>query len=75
VINLTSWHVRRLGSVRVFRDGTSAPSGGSLMAWPGQAAYGQLVVPVGSNGKIAVQNNSNGTLDLTGYVTGYIRRT
>lgn len=72
VINLTAADETANGVITAWPDGQSMPSTSNLNYGPSVGAVAALAtVPVGADGDIDLYNNSRGTTDLIGDVTGY----
>ncbi|HEY2300090.1 MAG TPA: fibronectin type III domain-containing protein [Jatrophihabitans sp.] len=72
LVTLRGWQVRKSGAVAVFPDGGRA-HGQNLAAVPGAPTITQLLVPIGSTGKIALTNATGGTMQLAATVSGFVR--
>jgi hypothetical protein len=59
------------GNVVAYADGTSHPVTAALPFSTSTSSTEDAIVPVGADGKIAIQNDSPGTLQLTIDLTGY----
>jgi hypothetical protein len=70
-INVTVTNTAGLGYLSVFPSDRSAPVASNLNFARGQTVANLVVVPIGADGKIVLDNQSNGTTDLIGDVAGY----
>lgn len=59
------------GFLSAYPDGTPRPATSSLNFVTGTTVSNQVIVPVGANGKIAITNESPGTTQLLGDISGY----
>jgi hypothetical protein len=73
VLSVTVDSPTRTGSVTVAPSGASIPALGNISFSAHRKTTNTVVVPVGSNAKIALLNRSAGTLELVASVTGYYR--
>ena len=69
IVNLTAVDAAGSGSVSAFPDGQSSVTTSNLNVYPSRTVANQAVVPVGSDGKIAVRASTGAHLivDLIGY--------
>lgn len=70
-LNLTAVDEVGGGYVTAYQDGKTRPVTSSLNFDAGQVVPNTVIVPVGSDGKIAFYNGSGGTIDLVADVEGY----
>ncbi len=73
VINVTETGATSGGYVTVYPDGTTRPTASNLNYPQGDTRANLVVVRLGADGKIALTNNSGGTVQLIGDVAGYYR--
>ena len=71
VFNLTVTQPTKPGFVTAYPNGTTRPNASNLNFGPGQTVPNLVTVPVGSDGKVALYNESTGTSHLIADVTGY----
>ena len=71
VVNVTVLGSKAAGSVTAYPDGTTIPTTSNLNFTIGQTIPNLVIAKIGSNGKIALTNNSGGTLQLLADVAGY----
>jgi hypothetical protein len=72
VLNVTAADVSRAGYVTVYPSGVARPNASNLNFLAGQVVANQVVVGVGADGKIVLQNMSPGSLQLIADIAGYI---
>ena len=72
VLNVTVTAPATGGYVTVFADGTAPPATSNLNFRAGQTVPNLVVAPVGATGKVALENGSDGAVDLVADVAGYI---
>lgn len=70
-LNLTVTEAKSNGFVSAYASGASRPNTSNLNYGPGQTVPNMAVVPVGSDGKITLLNQSTGTAQLVADVAGY----
>lgn len=70
-INVTVTNPAGLGYLGVFPSDRSAPLASNLNFVRGQTVANLVVVPIGADGRIVLNNQSTGTTDLIGDVAGY----
>jgi len=71
VLNVTVVAAGGSGVLTVFPDGAARPTASNLNFVTGQTVPNLVVVPLGSNGKVALYNGSTGSTDLVADVAGY----
>ncbi|MDI3193051.1 hypothetical protein QK290_01020 [Pseudarthrobacter sp. AL07] len=71
VFNLTVTQPQSYGHITAYASGTTRPSTSNENFVPGQTVPNSVTVPVGSDGKIVLVNNSSGTTHLIADVAGY----
>ena len=71
VVNVTVTQPTRAGNITVYPDLNSAPTSSNLNFVAGQTIPNLVEVGIGSNGKIALTNNSGGTVQLLADIAGY----
>lgn len=71
VFNLTVTQPTKPGFITAYPNGTTRPNASNLNFGPGQTIPNLVTVPVGSDGKVALYNESDGTSHLIADVTGY----
>ena len=71
VVNVTVTSTKAAGYITVYPDGTTMPNASNLNFTSGLTVPNLVVVKVGADGKIALTNNSAGTVQLVGDVAGY----
>jgi alpha-tubulin suppressor-like RCC1 family protein len=59
------------GAITVYADGSARPASSDLAFLAGQTVSDLVIAPVGTDGKVDLYNGSAGTVQLTGYVSGY----
>ncbi len=62
---------KRGGGITVYADGSARPASSDLDFAAGQTVSGLVIAPLGTDGKVDLYNGSAGTVQLTGYVSGY----
>ncbi len=72
VLNVTATDITRAGYVTIYPSGQNRPTASNLNFRAGQVVANQVVVGVGSDGKIVLQNLSAGSLSLIADIAGYI---
>lgn len=72
VLNVTVTAPATGGHVTVHADDTAVPTASNLNFDAGRTVPNLVVAPVGGNGKVALENGSNGTIDLVADVAGYV---
>jgi outer membrane protein assembly factor BamB len=71
VLNVTVTATARDGSVGVYGDGTREPTLPTLNFFEGQTLAGLVIVQVGADGKVDLENHSGGAIQLIADVSGY----
>ena len=71
VVNLTVTGAARPGSLAAYPSGTTAPSTSSVNFDAARSTANLALVPVGTDGRIVVDNSSPGTIDVIVDVIGY----
>ena len=71
VINLVALSATRSGYITGYADGTSRPHASIINFSAGQTIDNEVVVPVGTDGKIALFNGAPSTVQLIGDLAGY----
>ncbi len=71
VINVTETGATRGGYVTVYPDGSTKPNASNLNFPAGDTRASLVTVRLGSNGKIALTNSGNASIQLIGDVAGY----
>jgi alpha-tubulin suppressor-like RCC1 family protein len=71
VLTVTVTRPAKRGFVSVYADGAARSSASNVNFVPGQSVPNLVVAPVGTNGKVALFNGSDGSLDLLADVAGY----
>ncbi len=71
VFNLTVTQPEAFGHIRSYPWGSPAPDTSNVNFSPNQTVPNSVTVPVGSDGKIALLNSSNGTVHLIVDINGY----
>jgi len=74
-LNLTATNETANGDLVAYADGATEPSTSSLNYFSGVNIANYAIVPVGSNGKIEIYNNSTGTTNVIADVSGYFSTT
>jgi hypothetical protein len=72
VLNVTAADVSRAGYVTAYPSGQSRPNASNLNFRAGQVVANQVVVGVGADGKIVLQNMAPGSIQLIADIAGYI---
>lgn len=72
VMNVTAVWPSAISHLSVFPNGQAAPNASNLNLAPGQIVPNLVTVPVGTNGAVAIRNNS-GSVDVLADVVGYFR--
>jgi len=70
-IDITETSPTEPGTIVAYANGTQIPITSSTNFTAGKTVTGYQIVPVGLDGKIAMQNNSTGTTHLIADITGY----
>ncbi|MBX7442680.1 S8 family peptidase [Arthrobacter sp. MAHUQ-56] len=70
-VNITATEPTSYGNITIHAGGTSAPGTSNLNFNPGETTPNLVITPVGSDGTIALTNNSSGTVDLIADTSGY----
>ena len=70
-LNLTAVDSTRNGLITAYPAGDSLPTVSNLNYTAGSARANMAIVPVGTNGQVAFENNSDGSVDLIADATGY----
>lgn len=70
-LNVTATGPTRGGNITAYADGASRPNTSNLNFAAGQTVANQVIVPVGSDGKIDLADESSGTVNLVADVAGY----
>jgi starvation-inducible outer membrane lipoprotein len=73
VVNVTVTSPGAAGDINAYPAGAAAPRSSTLNFAKGQTVANLAVVPVGSGGRIALTNESNGTVELIADLSGYFR--
>ena len=73
LLSVGTSQVATSGSVAVYGNGTPAPPNGNVAAIASRPSVGEVLVPLGSDGNVALTNTSAGTLNLLADVIGYVR--
>ena len=73
LLSVGTSQVTKSGAVAVYGDGTAAPPNGNVAAISSRPSTGELLVPLGSDGKVALTNTTTGTMNLLADVVGYVR--
>ena len=71
VLNVTVAQPTTAGHITVYPDDTGLPLAANLNFVAGQAIPNLVVAPVGANGRVDLNNGSNGTVQLIADVSGY----
>jgi PQQ-like domain/Bacterial Ig-like domain (group 3) len=71
VLDVTASAPTAAGKVIVYADATSPPGVSNLNFVAGQSVPRLLIAPVGTNGKVALYNDSLGTVQMSADVVGY----
>jgi hypothetical protein len=71
VFNLTVTRPQANGHIIAYASGTTIPVTSNVNFVAGQTIPNSVTVPVGTNGRITLQNNSPGTADLIADISGY----
>lgn len=70
-VNVTVTQPSSYGNIAVYASGTATPDTSNLNFTSGQTTPNLVIAPVGSDGMIALTNNSNGTVQLIADTSGY----
>ena len=70
-LNLTAVDPPRNGLITAYPAGESLPTVSNLNYTAGSTRANMAIVPIGTNGQIAFENNSEGSVDLIADATGY----
>ena len=70
-VNVTVTQPSSYGNIAVYASGTATPDTSNLNFTPGQTTPNLVIAPVGSDGMIALTNNSSGTVQLIADTSGY----
>jgi alpha-tubulin suppressor-like RCC1 family protein len=70
-VNVTVTGPKKAGNVTVYPDGAGKPTASNLNFTAGQTIPNLVIAKVGANGKIALANNSGGTIQLIADVAGF----
>ena len=70
-VNVTATAPTNAGNITVHAGGTTAPGTSNLNFTPGETTPNLVISPVGTDGTIALTNNSNGTVHLIADTSGY----
>ncbi|MDT0194593.1 S8 family peptidase [Arthrobacter sp. AB6] len=70
-VNVTVTSPTSVGNITVHAGGTTAPGTSNLNFTPGQTTPNLVISPVGTDGTIALTNNSSGTVHLIADTSGY----
>ncbi|QNK81805.1 hypothetical protein [Nakamurella sp. PAMC28650] len=73
VLNVTVTNPATIGYLSVFPSDTSAPLASNLNFVKGQTVANLVMVPIGADGKIVLDNQSLGAADLIADIAGYFR--
>ncbi len=71
LLNVTVTWPSQQGHVTVHGDGTAVPGTSNLNFVAGQTVANLVVTPVGSNGKVSLENSSGGSTHLLADIEGY----
>ena len=71
-LNVTVTGSTDAGYIQAYPGGTPPPTGSSLNFVAGQTVPNLVVVPIGADGTITLNNGSPGTVQLIGDVYGYV---
>ena len=71
VVNVTVTQPSNYGNIAVYASGATMPGTSNLNFIAGQTIPNLVIAPVGSDGKIALTNNSGGTVQLIADTFGY----
>ena len=71
VLNVTVVNPSANGVITVYPDGTALPTASNLNFLHGENRPNLVTVRVGSDGEVALHNNSTGTVDLVADLEGY----
>ncbi|MFF1883451.1 hypothetical protein ACFVVC_18505 [Pseudarthrobacter sp. NPDC058196] len=71
VFNLTVTRPQAAGHIIAYASGTTIPVTSNVNFVAGETIPNSVTVPVGTNGRITLQNNSPGTADLLADISGY----
>ncbi len=71
VLNVTVTAPTTAGVITVYPDGTARPATSNLNFVRNQTVPNLVIVPLGSNGKVRLFNNSSGSVQLVADVSGY----
>ena len=71
VLNVTVTQPSAQGHITVYPDGTTLPTASNLNFSPGETVPNLVIAPVGSDGKVDLNNGSSGTVELIADVSGY----
>ncbi|MBX7445449.1 MULTISPECIES: hypothetical protein [unclassified Arthrobacter] len=71
VFNLTVTQPQDFGHIRSYPSGSAVPATSSVNFSPNQTVPNSVTVPIGADGKVTLQNSSNGTAQLIVDINGY----
>jgi hypothetical protein len=71
VLNLTVTHPTASGVITAYADGATRPTASNLNYLKAHTIANLVIAPVGTNGKVALFNDSLGTVQLIADVSGY----
>lgn len=71
VIQLTTAYSTSNGFITAFATGRAAPGVSTLNYGPDSTNWNTAIVPIGKDGQISLENNSTGSTEIVGDVTGY----
>jgi hypothetical protein len=72
VLNVTAVDPTSFGYVTAYPSGETRPNASNLNVRPGQTVANQVVVGVGTDGKISLQNMTSGPIHFVADIAGYI---
>ncbi|MGV8849367.1 MAG: N-acetylmuramoyl-L-alanine amidase [Propionibacteriaceae bacterium] len=72
VLNVTAIDPTSFGYVTAYPSGVTRPNASNLNVKPGQTVANQVVVGVGTDGKISLQNMTSGPIHFVADIAGYI---
>ncbi len=72
VLNVTAVDPASFGYVTAYPSGTTRPNASNLNVKPGQTVANQVVVGLGTDGKISLQNMTSGPIHFVADIAGYI---
>ncbi|MFC7489338.1 hypothetical protein, partial [Knoellia alttitudinis] len=71
MLNVTVTAPKTSGSITAYPDGTTKPTASNLNFVANQTIPNLVIAKIGANGKIALSNNSSGTVQLIADIAGY----